>query len=428
MRALLLLILFLGCATYQHLWAKDVQPVLPTIPERVLDVKDFGVVGDGKTDDAPAIQKAINKAGSQGGGTVRLSKGTYLSGPLTLVSHLRLQLDAGVILMMLPLDRYPGGNKNPADFISAKGLSDLAIVGEGTIEGQGAAWWPFAKDKDKKRPRMVSIHDCARILVEGVTLKNSPMFHLAMRADEVTVAKVKIWAPSSKDPHNPSHNTDACDVSGHNILVTDCDVSVGDDNYTCGRDTSNVLIKNCRYGTGHGVSIGSYTQGEVSNITVRDCIFDGTECGIRIKSDRDRGGHVHHLVYENLQMKNVDMPILIYAAYGAKAKAFRDLQKISPETVLTYPTQAVEATTPLYEDITFRNITATVTAGHRAGLIWGLPEAPVGQLVLENVAITADLPLGFYFVKQATLKAVKVVTPAGENKFAEAAAKLTVTP
>jgi polygalacturonase len=408
--------------------AKEVAPQLPSIPDRVVDVKDFGALGDGKTDDAIAIQKAINQVAKQGGGTVRLSKGNYLSGPLTLVSHLRLQLEGGVVLTMLPLDRYPGGSSIPADFISAKGLTDLIIAGSGTIEGQGAPWWPLAKDKDKKRPRMISFHDCSRILIEGVTLQNSPMFHIAIRGEEVTVAKVTIRAPSSKDPHNPSHNTDACDVSGHNILVTDCDVSVGDDNYTCGHDTSNVLIKNCRYGTGHGVSIGSYTQGEVANITVRDCSFDGTECGIRIKSDRDRGGHVHHLVYENLTMKNVGIPILIYAAYNAKGKAFRDLNKLTPEIALTYPSQAIGSTTPVYEDITFRNITATVESDRRAGLIWGLPESPVGQVNFENVTISADLPFGFYFIKAASLKGVKIITPTGENKFAEAAAKLSLTP
>ena len=408
--------------------AKDIEPILPSIPQRVVEVWECGAVADGKTDDAPAIQKAIAKAASQGGGTVHFAKGTYMSGPLTLANHIRLQLDPGVTLLMLPLDRYPGGNTNPADFIGAKGLTDLAIVGAGTIDGQGAAWWPSAKDKEKKRPRMISMHDCSRILIEGVTLKNSPMFHIAIRSEEVTVSKVTVRAPSSKDPQNPSHNTDACDVSGRNILVMDCDISVGDDNYTCGKDTSNVLIKNCRYGNGHGVSIGSYTQGVIENITVRDCTFEGTECGIRIKSDRDRGGHLRHLVYENLQMKNVGIPIEIYATYNVHTKPFKDLNMLSAENALTYPAKPVGPTTPIYEDFTFRNITATVASGHRAGLIWGLPEAPVGQVTMENVNITADLPFGFYFVKAANLKNVKITTPAGENKFAEAAAKVTVTP
>jgi len=425
MHRLLLALALLGSLPFGQ--AKDVQPETPRIPSAIFDVKDFGLVGDGATDDTKAVQKAIDKAAAQGGGTVKLSKGNILCGPLTLCSHLRIQVDEGVTLTMLPLARYPGGNLEPADFIGAKGLTDLAVTGAGTIEGQGSDWWPFAKDKSKKRPRMIGLHDCERILIEGVTLRNSPMFHIAIRGKEVTVSKVTVRAPSSKDSANPSHNTDACDVSGRNILVADCDISVGDDNYTCGKDTSNVLIRNCRYGTGHGVSIGSYTGGGVSNFTVRDCVFDGTECGIRIKSDRDRGGHLTHITYENLRMTNVGMPILIYGSYGAKDKRYRDLTKITPEVAATYPAMPLGKTTPVYEDITFRNITATVAAGGRAGLVWGLPEAPVGHLVMENVTIKADLPFGLFNVRQADLKNVKIVTPGGENKIAETSSKVTIS-
>ena len=425
MHRLLLTLALLGSLPFGQ--AKDVQPEIPRIPSAIFDVKDFGLVGDGATDDTKAVQKAIDKAATQGGGTVKFSKGNVLCGPLKLCSHLRLQIEAGVTLTMLPLARYPGGNREPADFIGAKGFTDLAVTGAGTIEGQGSDWWPSAKDKTKKRPRMIGLHDCERILIEGVTLRNSPMFHIAIRGKEVTVSKVTVRAPSSKDPVNPSHNTDACDVSGHNILVADCDVSVGDDNYTCGKDTSNVLIRNCRYSMGHGVSIGSYTEGGVSNFTVRDCVFEGTECGIRIKSDRDRGGHLSHITYENLKMTDVGMPILIYGTYGEKDKRYRDLTKLTAEAAATYPAMPLTKTTPVYEDITFRNITATTAKGGRAGLVWGLPEAPVGHLVMENVMIKADLPFGLFNVRQADLRNVKIVTPAGENKIAETSSKVTIS-
>jgi len=407
--------------------AEDVQPELPIIPEGVFDVSDFGAKGDGKTDDSAAIQKAIDKAAEQGGGTVRFTKGNILSGPIEMKSNIRLQIEQNVTLTMLPLARYPGGNRDPKDFIGAKSLHDLAITGAGTIEGQGSDWWPFAKDPDKKRPRMIGLHDCTRILIEGVTLRNSPMFHMGIRAEEVTISKVTVRAPSSKDSINRSHNTDACDVSGKNILVENCDISVGDDNYTCGKDTSNVLIRNNRYGTGHGLSIGSYTQGGIRNFTVRDCTFDGTECGIRIKSGRSRGGHLSGITYENLKMTNVGIPILIYAAYEEKDRKYRDLTKLSPELAAAYPSAPVTKTTPYYEDITFRNITATAAKGSRAGLIWGLPESPVGTVTMENVTIKADLPFGFYFVKEAKLTNVKITTAAGENKFVETNSNIVIT-
>ncbi len=81
---------------------------------------------------------------------------------------------------------------------------------------------------------------------------------------------------------------------------------MGDDDFTCGGGTSDVLITNCTYGYGHGVSIGSPTAGGVSNLTVINCTFNNTEAGIRIKSDRDRGGYLHNLTYLNLRMTNVD--------------------------------------------------------------------------------------------------------------------------
>ncbi len=217
---------------------------------------------------------------------------------------------------MLHLDLDPVGSQTPEDFIRGSKLEDIALSGTGTIEGQGAPWWPLAKDKEAKRPIMIALSRCKRVLIENVTLKNSPMFHIAIggNSTEVTVRGVTIRAPASDDPVTPGHNTDACDVSGTHILIRDCDVSVGDDDFTCAGSTSDVLITHCTYGKGHGVSIGSPTRGGVSNFTVSDCTFQDTECGIRIKSDRDRGGEVHHLTFRNLRMTNVGCPILVYAA------------------------------------------------------------------------------------------------------------------
>ena len=418
--------------------AQDIKPELPKIPEAVFNVQDFGLKADGETDDSAAIQKAIDKAAEQGGGTVRFSKGNILSGPLKMKNNIRLQIDKDVVITLLPLARYPGGTNNPEDFIGGSNLHDVAISGEGTIEGQGSDWWKIfretrnSKSKDTAtkeilRPRMIGLDDCTRVMIEGVTLRNSPKFHIAVRGKELTVSKVTVRAPSSKDPVNPSHNTDACNLSGKNILVENCDISTGDDNFTCGKNTSNVLIRNNKYGTGHGLSIGSYTQGSISNFTVRDCTFDGTENGIRIKSNRKRGGKLSGITYENLKMTNVETPILIYTTYDDKDKKFRDLTKLTPEVAATYPSAPLCETTPQFEDITFRNITATTIPNERAGLAWGLPEAPIGRLTLENVTITADRPFGFYFVKEVILKNVKITTPDGENKFVETNSKITIT-
>ena len=418
-----------ACATATAADARDIRPDLPKIPARTFNVHDTGARGDGAADDTTALQSAIDAARKAGGGVVEIPAGVYLSGPLQLANNLNLHLASGATLMMLPLDRYPGGTERGEDFLSGASLHDVALTGAGTIDGHcvGEPWWPFAKVSGARRPRMFKLGNCARVLIEGVTLKNSPMFHIAFSGcSDVTVRGVTIRAPASTDPKTPSHNTDACDVSGHTILVEHCDISVGDDNYTCGGNTHDVLIQHNAYGNGHGVSIGSYTNGGVSNLTVRDCTFTGTDCGIRIKSDRDRGGLVENLVYEDLKMTNVADPILIYGAYVAKEREFRDLNKLTPEIAARYPAQPLAAKTPIFRNLTFRNITATASKGRRAGLIWGLPEAPATNILLQNVAIQADLPFGIYNGENVRFDHCTITTPEGVNKFSTDNAPVTL--
>ena len=406
-----------------------VNPPQPVIPTKVFNVKDYGAIGNGVMIETKAIQESINAATRAGGGVVEIPAGTYLSGPVVLASQINLRLEQGAMVKMLPMKQYPPLTNGALNFISGENLHDVAISGSGTIDGQGADWWPFAKsDKTIKRPIMIKLSKCDRVLIEGVHLQNSPMFHIAVRSENVTVRGVTIKAPSSTDPITPSHNTDACDVSGNNILIQDCNVSVGDDNFTCGGHTGNVLITNCTYGTGHGLSIGSYTQGWVSNISVTDCTFNNTEYGIRIKSDRDRGGLVHDLTYNNLRMTNVGTPILIYGSYHAKDKKFRDLKNLTSTDAATYPSNDVTELTPMYRNITFRNITATVEPGHRAGLIFGLPEACVTNVLLQHVDITADKPFGIYYARNVRLEDCKIVTPEGTNKLDVTHAQVEIIP
>jgi polygalacturonase len=338
-------------------------------------------------------------------------------------------LDAGAILRLLPLERYPGGTRSPASFISGASLQDLAISGAGAIDGQGAPWWPYAKNKQARRPRMIALSACNRVLIENVSLSNSPMFHIAIggKSGNVTVRGVTIRANPSTDPLNPGHNTDACDVSGTNILIENCDVSVGDDNFTCGGGTSGVLITNCTYGYGHGVSIGSYTHnGGVSNLTVINCTFNNTEAGIRIKTDRDRGGLVRNLAYLNLGMTNVGFPIQVYAAYNNTNPVYRALARLTPAQAAAYPAAVVGKNTPSYRDLVFSNITATVQPGHRAGLIWGLPEMSVTNVLLQRVNITADLPFGLYDAQNVKVVDSRIITPAGVPPWSITNAQVTL--
>jgi polygalacturonase len=361
---------------------------------------------------------------------VEFPAGVWISGPLQLSSGINLKLDAGAKLQMLPLEKYPGGTSNPDNFISGRSLHDIAITGAGKIDGQGTPWWPFARVQGASRPRMIALSSCDRVLIENVTLMNSPMFHIAIggKSTNVTVRGVTIRANASTDPVNPGHNTDACDVTGEHVLIENCDVSVGDDNFTCGGGTSDVLIRHCTYGYGHGVSIGSHTFGGVSNLTVEDCTFTNTECGIRIKSDRDRGGLLHDLTYKSLRMTNVGIPILIYGTYMATDREYRNLTNITSAIAATYPSKPVADRTPIYRDITFGNITATTAPGNRAGLIWGLPEAPVDHVLLQNVNITADKPFGIYNAQNVRLVDCTITTPDGINKLSSSNSQISIIP
>lgn len=418
-----------GLLVFGFTASAQVNPEPPKIPDRIFNVSDYGAVGDGVATNTAAIQSAIAAATAAGGGIVEVPAGVFLSGPLRLASSVNLQVNG--LLRMLPLGKYPGGTANPPNFISGDRLHDVAITGRGAIDGQGAAWWPFAKtDKNAKRPKMITPANCERLLIEGITLSNSPMFHIALGGScrDVTVRRVTVRAPASDDPVQPSHNTDACDVKGRNILIQDCDISVGDDNFTCGGNTANVLITNCTYGFGHGVSIGSYTAGGVSNITVINCTFNGTEQGIRIKTDRDRGGFVHDMKYLNLRMTNVELPILIYGSYMAKERKFRDLTKLTSEIAASYPAAPVGERTPVYRDFVFSNIVATAQKGRRAGLIWGLPELAVSNVLMQKVYITADKPFGIYYAQNVRLEDCRIVTPEGVNRLSATNAHITIVP
>ena len=402
----------------------------------VVNILNFGAVGDGVTTNTTAIQNAIDAAAAgpttngAPGGTVRIPPGIFMCGPLTLKSSVNLQLDAGALLRMLPLGQYPGGTVNPANFISGTSLHDIEISGAGAIDGQGAPWWPYANTNGAVRPIMIRLSNCNREMIRDVTLSNSPEFHISISgssAKNTTVQHVTIRANPSSDPVNPGHNTDACDVSGTNILIQDCDISVGDDNFTCGGSTSDILITNNTYGYGHGVSIGSYTSPSVSNMTVVNCTFNNTDQGIRIKTDRDRGGYVHNIKYYNLSMTNVMRPILIYCQYTNTVSAYRAVDSISPGVAAGFPSNAVITTTPHYADITISNLTATVQSGRTAGLIWGLPESCVSNLTLMKLKITADKTFGIYDAKNVQIIDSQITTPSSVRNISFFNTDLTIT-
>jgi polygalacturonase len=394
----------------------------------------YNAVGDGVTTNTTAVQNAINAATLGGttngltGGTVEIPPGIFMCGPLTLKKNVNLQIDAGAILRMLPFGNYPvtwftnGGTNvyfTAANFISGSSLTNIEISGPGAIDGQGAPWWPWANTNNAVRPIMISLSGCNHELIQNVTLSNSPMFHIAIggSAGNSTVQGVIVRAPSS------SHNTDACDVSGTNILVQNCDISNGDDDFTCGGGTHDVLLTNNVYGTGHGISIGSYTDGGVSNITVVNCTINGAVNGIRIKSDAGRGGLVQNINYLNVSMTNVNMPIQVYAYYLEVGTP----SGISPLMAATQTVAAVTGSTPFFRNITFSNITATSVSGYPIGIIWARTEAPATNIVFNKVNITGNRSFDLYNVSGAQFIDCNLKPSATSNTFAMFNAQAIIT-
>jgi polygalacturonase len=356
-------------------------------------------------DNAAYLQAAINGAAAGGttnglsGGTVRVSAGTYLCGPIAMKSCVNLQLDAGAVLRMLPYGTYPGSpyTNGATHFIAGTNLHDLEISGSGAVDGQGQPWWDsYGTNKSVSRPKMMYFSGCTRLLVQDVTLSNSPMFHIATdSAHNAAISRVTVQAPPSSGIANPSHNTDACDIGGTNILVENCNISVGDDDYACGGGTHDVLLTNNIYGAGHGLSVGSYTDsGGVSNFTIVHCGFYGTSTGIRIKSDNDRGGVVQNMNYLNVLMTNVDQPIVIYGYYSE----FGSPSAITPQQAATQAVAAATSLTPAYRNLTFSNlnITASSGLGYAGGIIWARTELPATNIVFNRVNLTADNGFDIY--------------------------------
>ena len=386
-------------------YAVDVQ--LPQgIPTTRFVITDYGATTT-SADNTTAINAAIAAAKTAGGGTVVFPAGTFFSGPLTInMNKLNLYFEEGDTLRMLPYGTYPGtpSTYKNFNFIYIQNCSDIAITGKGVIDGNGASgWWTaYSAGTISSRPEMVRFKACHRVLVDSVTMRNAPNVHLTMgqsstMGDNATISNVTIYADV------PTPNTDCIDTWWWNgINIINCNLSGGDDNIAMDSYTQNITIKHCIFGrgivpsyltgtgsnsTGHGCSIGSYTIA-VQNVVVDSCTFNGTDYGIRIKSDRDRGGNganaVQNLSYSNLTMTNINkVPIYMTCYYNSS----------DPTSNPNVASAAVTANTPQFKDITFRNITAstisTSSSSVRVMALFGIPEMPISNVVFDNVQLNS---------------------------------------
>jgi polygalacturonase len=394
------------------------------------DPAQYGAKADGVTKDTAAIQAAIDACAAKGGGAVTLTHGTYVSAPIMLRSNITLDVAAGATLLGSPdhgdypaitVFRAPGMQS----LISAVNAHDITITGAGIIDGNGASWWVDAAGKRPSgvmgeivfRPRLIVFDLCRHVRITGVTVQNSPSWQIVpYYSDDVIISYIKVLAP----PNSP--NTDAIDpfASSH-VMIDHVTADTGDDNIAIKSGAINspgpddaahdITITDCTFLHGHGLSVGSELAGGAQNIRAQRISFNGTDQGIRIKANRDRGHDVSNISFRDITMTGVKTAILISEYYP------------NVEPPAGNAPAPIGRLTPFFHDITIENVTAS--GGKVAAVVYGLPESPVKGLVMRHVRISADKGM-VISEADAVLDDVQVTAAQGQAVDVRPSAKVTI--
>jgi polygalacturonase len=426
---------------------------LPNIPKNVVKLTDCGGNGDGRTLNTVAFETALAKLSENGGGELVVPPGIWLTGPIKLRSHINLQLERGALIQfsrdykLYPLTVIDLKGEQEVDStspISGVNLENIAITGEGIIDGGGDAWRPLKKDKlgehDWKalvksggvlnekgdtwypsrdvitgeklveklrnenslnpadyepahqflRPKMLRLVGCKKVLLQGVTFQNPPNWTMnPALCEDVSILNVTV--------HNSpaAQNSDALDLeSCRRAIIRSCNFDTGDDGICLksGKDaagrrigvpTEDVLVEGCTVYHAHGgFTIGSEMSGGVRNIRVDNCTFIGTDVGLRFKSTRGRGGVVEKIYVSNVRMADIPGDAINFNLYYGGKSALEETG-VNVETNFPPVTEA----TPQFRDIHIENVICR--GAQKAIVLQGLPEMPIQNSTLKNVSITA---------------------------------------
>jgi polygalacturonase len=393
-------------------------------PSRVFDITAYGAVNDPKVSSTDAFRRAIADCQQAGGGIVRVPAGSYLTGPIDMVSDMTLQVDRGAVVYfeaeraLYPdiTSRWEGLTENgPHPLIFANGLHNIAITGRGTFDGQGAAWWATMDMAEhgnarptrpiRRRPMFLQVKDCQDVRIEGPTFLNAPFWNIhLLYSENVEVSHCQIIAPFNS-PNTDGLNTDSC----RHVLVHDCYADVGDDGFgiKSGRDeegrkmhrpTEDVTYLRCHVLHGHSVcAIGSEESGDVRHVRFLDCTGDGTDNGIRIKSTRGRGGVVEDIVASNFRLNNVRNAIILSLRYTKSA------------------VEPLSERTPLFRDIHVDHVTARDSGN--CCVIEGLEEQPIQDVTLRDLDLSGTNGVTCAYAKNITFTDVRIA--AQNNPFVE---------
>jgi polygalacturonase len=345
------------------LFAQDTREVTePRIPVACVTLDAgiaafHGVIADNdeRALDTERIQRAMDNCAAGKAVVLHSSgaKNVFLTGPLTLRSGVTLVVDANTALVASRdpriYDLAPGSCGVVSDkghgckpLIAGDGIRGSGIMGAGSIDGRGGAkllgqdvtWWDLAHeakitDKSQSVPWLIVLRHADDFTMYKITLRNAPGYHIAFNnTDGFTAWGVKIMTPKT------ARNTDGIDPgSSRNVTIAYCSIHTGDDNVAVksgsGGPSSNLSILHNHFYTGHGMSIGSGTSGGVDHMLVDDLTIDGADNGIRIKSDRSRGGLVHDLLYRDVCIRNTTNPLVFTPLYttftGNQLPIYRDI-------------------------------------------------------------------------------------------------------
>ncbi|MEO7769238.1 MAG: glycosyl hydrolase family 28 protein [Ferruginibacter sp.] len=450
----------------------------PHFKRDTVNILNYGAIADGLSLNSAAINRAIEASAANGGGTVLIPAGSFVTGPIILKSNINLHLDKGALVIFTrDFNQYPlvvssfegvdaARCQSP---VVAEKLENIAITGEGIMNGNGFYWRPLKKDKvtesqwynqlkeyggvlteDKKtwyssmgalkgsltsnigklegektvkdfeevkdflRPNMIRIYNCKNILIEGVTFENSPAWttHLMM-SEHITIKNLTV-----KNPWFGT-NTDALDLeSCNNALVEDCHFDTGDDGITIksGRDaegrkrgmpTRDVIINNCVVYHAHGgFVVGSEMSGGVNNMYVSNCTFIGSDIGLRFKTNRGRGGTVENIYVNNVNMMDIPAEAILFDMYYmAKDPVVLEGEKREPPKVETKP---VDESTPQFRNFYFTNITCNGAA--KGIFVRGIPEMHVKHILIENAVLQTDDGIDIQEASDVQLNNVKIIS------------------
>lgn len=363
-------------------WVFAIQPA--PAAEHVVDIRDCGAVGDGKTLSTAAIQEAVDRCAAKGGGTVQVPPGTWLTGTVYLASNLTLALDEGATLLGTQ-DRQQyrtpraGAGFRYAAILAGANLENLTIRGSGIIDGQGAAF----RDKSRLRPKNIYLHDCRNVVIEGVRMRNAGSWMQHYRGcDGLTIRKIDVFNHVAYN--NDGLNVDSC----RNVTIEDCRVDSDDDGIVLKSlsldPCRNVTIRRCTVSSHcNAIKMGTESGGGFLDVTVTDCTVHsprksekiyGAQRGLAgIALEIVDGGTLRNVRVSGIRIDGVTAPVFL--RLGNRARVYAD--------------GGAKPGVGVFADVVLRDITAE-NASEIGCSITGLPGHPIKNVVLENLKLQFD--------------------------------------